>query len=145
MKLAVMIVTGSRSLESEGETHINRLWHVLDQWRSARERTGHECVVLHGQCEYGPDNWADDWAGQNGVHVMRLPALWVAYERSAGPRRNAVMAQLAATLQAGGAVVDAVAMWDGHSRGTKDAIKKLRAHGIDPVVLLPGVPYKENP
>lgn len=50
-------------------------------------------AVVHGDAR-GLDRLADQWAVSNGLHVIRIPALWVAFRKAAGPRRNAVIAAL---------------------------------------------------
>lgn len=84
------------------------------------------CVVSGG-C-YGVDASGEKWAGENGVPCVRYPADWSRYGRSAGPRRNAVMADNADAL---------VAVWDGKSRGTRDMIDRAIAKGLAVHILCP--------
>ena len=62
---------------------------------------------------YGADRHGEKWASVRGLEVVRFPALWDLYGRSAGPRRNKEMAQNANAL---------IAIWDGSSTGTKTMI-----------------------
>lgn len=140
MTLAAIVVCGSRSVDrsSGAELLCARLRRQLDQWKAARERAGCTCLVIHGDCKRSPDEWADVWAVDRGVQVMRLPAMWKHHGHRAGPIRNAAQAQVLATLRDGGAVIDAIAVWDGSpTGGTQDAIEQQRARGIDPWWLRP--------
>lgn len=65
----------------------------------------------------GVDQLAIVWAKANGVPYSVFPADWKADGKAAGHKRNAVMAKQADAL---------VAVWDGHSPGTKDMIDKMR-------------------
>ncbi len=61
------------------------------------------------------------WAKFNSVPVRSFPADWDAYGHSAGMVRNGEMAMNADAL---------VAVWDGHSRGTADMIRKAKARNL---------------
>ena len=50
-----------------------------------------------------------------------MPADWEKYGRSAGPKRNAQMAEIANAL---------IAFWDGQSRGTKNMIETAKQKGL---------------
>lgn len=62
----------------------------------------------------GVDWLARLWALRNNVPVKTMNADWDLYGKSAGPRRNAQMAEYGEAL---------IAIWDGQSRGTRDMIK----------------------
>ncbi len=53
--------------------------------------------VVSGTAQ-GADRHGEDWATLNGIPVSRFPAQWQLYGRSAGHRRNKVMAQNADCL-----------------------------------------------
>lgn len=61
--------------------------------RLLEETRKEEWLVIEGGAN-GVDLLAEDVAGQLGMHTARVRALWDAYGRSAGPRRNAVMLSL---------------------------------------------------
>lgn len=85
-----------------------------------------EPVVVHGNA-HGADKMAAYVAGDMGWHTVAIPALWDTYGRSAGHRRNAVIAALPlAKLIAfpGGA-------------GTADMVRRARAAGIPVVEVAP--------
>lgn len=85
-------------------------------------------AVLCGEAR-GPDTWGRLWAEQRGIPVISYPADWERYERSAGMIRNREMI---------GAADAVLALWDGKSKGTRDAIALARRRGI-PVYLVDGV------
>lgn len=69
----------------------------------------------------GVDLMGIRWANENGIPVLRYPANWTKYGRSAGYRRNEEMAEVA-----NGAII----LWDGKSRGTKHMMEMLDRRGI---------------
>jgi hypothetical protein len=81
----------------------------------------------------GADRLGEWWASINDVPVKRFPAEWDKYGKSAGYKRNEVMAQYADGL---------VALWDGKSRGTKHMIDIARREGLQ--VYVYRVDRKEN-
>lgn len=115
MKLAII---GSRDLPGSPETVAT----AIAQHNLA------PTAVLCGEAR-GPDAWGRLWAEQRGIPVISYPADWERYGRSAGMIRNREMI----------AAADAVlALWDGVSKGTRDAISLARRRGI-PVYLVGGV------
>ena len=91
-------------------------------------------VVLSGRAR-GVDRAGEVWARMNGVPVDRFPADWKKHGRSAGFRRNAEMAASAEAL---------IAVWDGHSRGTKHMINTARRLGLKVHVHLATPPKTES-
>jgi len=61
----------------------------------------------------GVDQLGEIWARQRGIPVKRFPADWDTFGKSAGYKRNVVMADYADGL---------IAIWDGESKGTKHMI-----------------------
>jgi hypothetical protein len=76
----------------------------------------HVTEVVSGGCD-GVDLMGEDWAAANSLHVHRFPADWLTHGKAAGPIRNAAMAGHADAL---------IAVWDGHSRGTRSMIQEAR-------------------
>lgn len=110
-----------------------------------KQHHGENLVVLHGACPEGADYWADEWCKTHGVQVMRMPAMWNAVKRSAGPRRNARMAAVLNRLRHAPATrVYAAAWWDGKSKGAGMMIDMLREVDIEPQVYLPSGPIGET-
>lgn len=84
--------------------------------------SGFEVTELVSGCEpHGVDALGEAWAAERGIPVRRFPAPWKALGRRAGPVRNEAMARYAEAL---------VAVWDGHSPGTRDMIVRAGAHGL---------------
>jgi YspA, cpYpsA-related SLOG family len=77
-------------------------------------------VVLSGHA-MGVDRLGEQWAEDNGVVVELYPAEWGKYGKSAGYKRNVLMADNADAL---------VAVWDGKSRGTGHMIRIARDRGL---------------
>lgn len=87
-------------------------------------------IVVHGDAN-GADRIAGcaarHYAAERDLHVVEIPALWGAYGRSAGPRRN--MAMLRACK-----IDFAFCYPRGESKGTKDMMVRLRAANIPHVI-----------
>ena len=76
--------------------------------------------VVSGEAR-GPDTHGADWGERVKIPVKRFPADWESLGRRAGLIRNSQMAEYADAL---------LAVWDGHSRGTRDMIAKARKKGL---------------
>lgn len=68
-----------------------------------------EVTIISGGAR-GADNLGEQYASMRGIEVMRMPAEWDKYGRSAGYIRNEEMAKVA---------THCVIFWDGVSRGSK--------------------------
>ena len=71
-----------------------------------------EFVIISGTAR-GADKLGEDYAIERGQSILRFPADWDKYGKSAGYKRNEEMAKVADML---------IAFWDGESRGTKHMI-----------------------
>jgi len=71
-----------------------------------------ELVIISGMAR-GADTLALRYASEMGIPVIKMPADWNKYKKSAGYIRNEDMAKIADGL---------VAFWDGQSRGTANMI-----------------------
>ncbi len=81
--LLKILVTGSRTWTDarKVEQEIFRALYEV--------KTPHcEAVLIHGACPSGADALADQYATDTGMYVLRFPADWNRYGRSAGYRRN---------------------------------------------------------
>jgi len=76
-------------------------------------------IVIHGGAK-GADHYSELWAIARGIHYARVPALWDALGRSAGPKRNEAMLLLAP---------DVVVAFPG-GRGTAHMIRIATEAGI---------------
>lgn len=74
----------------------------------------------------GADRLGEKYATERGLEVVKFPAEWDKYGKSAGYRRNAEMADYADGC---------VCFWDGKSRGTKHMIDLAKKKGIQCIVI----------
>ena len=77
-------------------------------------------IVVSGTAR-GADRLGERYARERGYRIERYPADWDRDGNSAGPIRNAKMANNANAL---------IAFWDGQSRGTKNMIDTAREKGL---------------
>lgn len=74
----------------------------------------------------GVDQLGERYAAYHGIPLRVFPADWERYGRAAGHRRNQAMAHYADAL---------LALWDGHSAGTKHMIEQMRGHHRKPTFV----------
>lgn len=79
-----------------------------------------EIVIVSGAAK-GADKLGERYASEKNYKVNRYPADWDTYGKSAGFRRNEVMAKNADVL---------IAFWDGTSKGTKHMIDLAGAYKL---------------
>ena len=77
-------------------------------------------IVLCGTAR-GVDLLGKIWAAHAGIPVKDYPANWDAHGKSAGYKRNTLMAENADAL---------IAVWDGKSKGTKHMIDIANKRGL---------------
>ena len=75
-------------------------------------RKENDIIIISG-CASGGDAIGERYAKENGFKVEKYPADWKKYGRSAGPKRNKQMAEIANFV---------ICFWDGKSKGTKSMI-----------------------
>tara|TARA_B110000238_G_C16137951_1_gene444740 strand:+ start:2497 stop:2853 length:357 start_codon:yes stop_codon:yes gene_type:complete len=81
----------------------------LDNFNKYRN---HEVQIVSGTAK-GADAMGEALAAMYNLDVVKFPALWHVYGRSAGYKRNVQMAENATHL---------LAFWDGKSKGTEHMI-----------------------
>ncbi len=74
---------------------------------------GYSVIIVSGGAT-GADALGEKFARQHRLKIERFPAEWNKYGKSAGPRRNEQMTQVADGV---------IVFWDGQSRGTKSMIQ----------------------
>lgn len=79
-----------------------------------------ECVLC-GMAK-GADTLGEKWAKENNITVEYYPANWDEYGKSAGYKRNVMMAEDANAL---------VAFWDGKSIGTKHMLDIAKKNDLN--------------
>lgn len=100
--------------------HHLKLIHFLD---TVFEDFDNISQIISGTAR-GTDKAGEKFAEAYGIPILKFPANWNKYGKSAGYRRNVEMAENADCL---------VAVWDGKSKGTKHMIdiardKRLEVH-----------------
>lgn len=76
----------------------------------------------------GADVLGEQFAHTYGYDVIRFPADWNKFGKSAGYRRNAEMAKFASVDGNKGILI---AFWDGKSKGTKHMIDLAKRYGLN--------------
>lgn len=90
-------------------------------------------LVMSGACPTGADAFGEAWALRHRVPVARYPPDWNRFGASAGPRRNAAMAEACDAA--------VVVLWETGSRGSENMIECMARHPAKPcrVVRVPRV------
>ncbi len=81
----------------------------------------HSDIEIVSGAADGADLLGEKYASDKNYALMRFPADWKKYGKSAGYRRNDEMAKYADAL---------IAFWDGKSKGTKNMIDKAKLNGL---------------
>jgi hypothetical protein len=113
--MKTVVVAGSRTF-SDYELMEVKLYSILARW----EAEGEEITILDGGAR-GADSLARKYAIESGHGSITIRADWNKYGRSAGMRRNEVMADKADAV---------VAFWDGSSRGTAHMIELAKSRNL---------------
>jgi len=92
--------------------------------KSLKELHGDNLVIIEGECR-GADRMARQAAEELDIKVLKFPAEWSQFGGAAGPIRNEQMIR-EGKPQLGFACHNNLA----HSKGTKDMVKRLKAHKI---------------
>lgn len=103
------IIAGSR-----GRTNMLEL-------RAALEACGWKPTVVISGTAQGADKLGELWADAAGIPCERFPANWDLHGKSAGYKRNMLMAENAEAL---------IALWDGTSKGTHHMIQIANNKGL---------------
>lgn len=88
-------------------------------------RQTHNVVIVSGHAS-GADALGERFATEQNFQTIVMLADWDKYGRSAGPKRNTQMAEVADAL---------IAFWDGQSRGTKNMIEIAKQKGLNVKVV----------
>jgi len=116
-----LIIAGSRDLQIPPHRMDDFVQVFID---SRTERYGSDPIteVVSGVAR-GVDLFGIAWAKRHGIPVKDFPvtdADWKLYGKSAGPRRNRLMAEYAD---------DALIIWDGKSPGSRNMAETMRGLG----------------
>lgn len=85
----------------------------------------HNVIIVSGHAS-GADALGERFAEEHGLQCEIHPADWGKYGRSAGPIRNAEMAEVSDAL---------IAFWDGQNPGTRSMIELARKKGLQVAVV----------
>ncbi len=80
----------------------------------------HNVIIVSGHAS-GADALGERFAEEHGLQCEIHPADWGKYGRSAGPIRNAEMAEVSDAL---------IAFWDGQNPGTRSMIELAKKKGL---------------
>lgn len=87
----------------------------------AVRKSGFDITTVISGTARGADQLGEQYARHHNLGLGRYPADWDKYGKSAGYRRNAVMADNADGL---------IALWDGQSKGTEHMIKLTESKNL---------------
>ncbi len=93
----------------------------IDDVSKAISASGFQISTVISGTARGVDRLGEEWAVLMTIDIERYPAEWDKYGKSAGYRRNELMATKADAL---------IAVWDGESRGTKHMIEVAKQYDL---------------
>lgn len=122
-----IIIAGSRDFNNY-ELLRDRLNYLLKDVSNKDEIT-----IVSGGAR-GADQLGERYAKEKGYKIIRKPANWNKYGKSAGYKRNEEMAKIADVC---------VCFWDGESRGTKHMIDLSKKYKLKlNVIFYKNLKYK---
>ena len=113
-----IIIAGGRDFNNY-ELLRSSMVNILSLILPPTMRPGEVTIVSGGA--RGADTLGERYAHETNMMLKIFPAEWDKYGKSAGYRRNELMAEYGNVL---------VACWDGQSRGTKHMIDIAKARGL---------------
>jgi hypothetical protein len=115
IKTFKVIIAGGRDFKD-----YELLRKEMDYLLSARIKAGYKIIIISGTAN-GADKLGERYAIEKGYKIIRMPADWDKFGKSAGYKRNAEMADVA----------DACAVfWDNRSKGTGHMINIAESKGL---------------
>lgn len=105
-----VIIAGSRNVDN-AVNHVG--WAVY--------HSGFQITTVVSGTARGIDQAGETYANHYKIPLIRFPAEWDIHGKSAGYKRNVMMAENADAL---------IAIWDGQSRGTKHMIDIAKSKGL---------------
>lgn len=105
-----LIIAGSRHLQVSSQEIEDILNKWLGDWRKVTE-------VVSGHCT-GIDSCGERFSDSHGIKLTLFPAYWEDEGLSAGPKRNARMAEHSDAL---------LLIWDGTSKGSANMKARMEA------------------
>lgn len=111
-----VIIAGSRSIDD---------YELL---LDAIEASGFKITQIISGRARGVDKMGESYGRRHKIPLKYFPADWNKYGKSAGIRRNVLMAENADAL---------IALWDGKSKGTAHMIDYAKRKGLQVFVIQP--------
>lgn len=102
-----IIIAGGRNFNQKGMMKRVMIQHGISS----------EDEIVSGHCPTGADALGEELAKYFNAKVKLFPADWNKYGKSAGPKRNAQMAEYADK---------AIVFWDGKSAGSRNMIGEMK-------------------
>lgn len=130
MKEIRIIIAGGRDFKDYSllKTYVNEYISNLEDRNSELgiENIRDNIKIISGTAR-GVDRLGEQFAAEFDYDIVRFPANWDKYGKSAGYIRNTEMAQYAVDDGSYGVLI---AFWDGESRGTKHMIDTAKRYGL---------------
>ena len=117
-----VIIAGSRTFND-----YNLLKEQLD-FLFQNKKITHKIIIIHG-CALGADSLGEQYAMENNLEIVAMPALCNIFGKSAGYKRNVQMAEEADAC---------VVFWDGISKGSKHMIEISENMGLNLKIIYTG-------
>jgi hypothetical protein len=113
-----LIIAGSRTFADYHIVNVQTaaFLKALKELRAKRDRI----QIISGTAK-GADQLGERFATQYKLSLLRMPAKWDLYGKSAGYRRNECMAEMANAC---------IVFWDGQSRGSQHMVEQAKEKGI---------------
>jgi hypothetical protein len=117
-----VIVAGSRNI-----TSYELVEETLLAWMGWYDITSRDMTIVSGTAR-GVDQLGEQFARDYATDLIKMPADWDRFGKSAGYKRNREMAKVADA---------AVIFWDGESKGTKHMIDLAKEYNLKLHVFTP--------
>jgi hypothetical protein len=105
-------ISGSRTIKDK-----DKIYSILDKYLVNLNTQATKRYIIGGDCSTGVDAVLREYAEANEYMYVPVAAKWNELGRSAGMQRNQVLVNLCNYF---------IAVWDGQSKGTENAIKLAR-------------------
>lgn len=121
-----IIIAGSRGFNDYGY-----LEYVVNRYFTKYISDKNDVEIISGTAP-GADRLGELYADRHGIKLVRMPADWRKYGKSAGYKRNEEMAVFSVSDGFTGVLL---AFWDGMSRGTKHMIDIAEKHEVKTYII----------
>lgn len=122
----VAIVAGSRAFNN---------YELLRKTMLERFDVEEDQLTIISGTANGADTLGEQFAKEYNLNLIRMPADWKQFGKSAGFRRNIEMAKKAIEMKLDGYNPHLIAFWDGESKGTEQMISIAEKVGINTTIV----------